>query len=39
MFDGVEIYSKFELFVGFIQQGIVLLIDHTVTISTVSGKD
>jgi len=31
--------SQFQLFVGLIQQGIVLLVDHTVTIGTVSSKD
>jgi len=31
--------SQFKLFVGLIQQGIVLLVDHTVTITTISGED
>jgi hypothetical protein len=31
--------SQFQLFVGLIQQGIVLLVDHTVTVTTVSSKD
>lgn len=31
--------GQFELFVGLVQQDVVLLIEHTVTVSTVSGKD
>lgn len=31
-------WGKFELFVGLIKQNIVLLIQHTMTISTISGK-
>jgi len=36
---GFYAYSQFQLFVGLIQQGIVLLVDHTVTVGTVSSKD